>query len=30
VAEAIAQGIVAFKPFYVLPVLPGTPGGKQP
>ncbi len=30
VAEAIAQGIVAFKPSYVLPVLPGTPGGKQP
>ncbi len=30
VAEAIAQGIVAFKPSYVLPLLPGTPGGKQP
>lgn len=30
VAEAIAQGIVAFKPSYVLPVPPGTPGGKQP
>jgi len=30
VAEAIAQGIVAFKPSYVLPVPAGTPGGKQP
>ncbi len=30
VAEAIAQGIVAFKPAYVMPVPPGTPGGKQP
>ncbi len=30
VAEAIAQGIVAFKPSYVLPVPPGTPGAKQP
>jgi len=30
VAEAIAQGIVAFKPSYVLPVPPGTSGGAQP
>jgi len=30
VAEAIAQGIVAFKPSYVLPVPAEPPGGKQP
>ena len=30
VAEAIAQGIVAFKPSYVLPVPPGTSGGAHP
>jgi N-acetylmuramoyl-L-alanine amidase len=30
VAEAIAHGIVAFKPSYVLPVPPGTSGGTQP
>ncbi len=30
VAEAIAHGIVAFKPSYVLPLLPATSGGKQP
>jgi N-acetylmuramoyl-L-alanine amidase len=30
VAEAIAHGIVAFKPSYVLPVPPGTSGGNQP
>jgi N-acetylmuramoyl-L-alanine amidase len=29
VAEAIAQGIVAFKPSYVLPVPSGTSGGAQ-
>jgi len=29
VAEAIAQGIAAFKPSYVLPVPPGPPGGAQ-
>jgi len=30
VAEAIAHGIVAFKPSYVLPVPPGASGGTQP
>lgn len=30
VAEAIAHGIVAFKPSYVLPVPSGTPGVTQP
>jgi N-acetylmuramoyl-L-alanine amidase len=30
VAEAIAHGIVAFKPSYVLPVPPGTSGATQP
>ena len=30
VAEAIAHGIVAFKPSYVLPVPSGTPGVAQP
>jgi len=30
VAEAIAHGIVAFKPSYVLPVPSGTPGAAQP
>ena len=30
VAEAIAHGIAAFKPSYVLPVPPGTSGGTQP
>jgi len=30
VAEAIAQGIVAFKPSYVLPVLQGAPGAAHP
>jgi len=30
VAEAIAHGIVAFKPSYVMPVPPGASGGTQP
>jgi len=30
VAEAIAQGIIAFKPSYVVPVMSTTPGGTQP
>ena len=30
VAEAIAQGIIAFKPSYVVPVPSATPGGAQP
>ena len=30
VAEAIAHGIAAFKPSYVLPVPPGASGGTQP
>ena len=30
IAEAIAQGIIAFKPSYVVPVMSTTPGGTQP
>jgi N-acetylmuramoyl-L-alanine amidase len=30
VAEAIAHGVVAFRPSYVVPVMPGTPLGTQP
>ncbi|HXR32546.1 MAG TPA: N-acetylmuramoyl-L-alanine amidase [Verrucomicrobiae bacterium] len=30
VAEAIAHGVAAFKPSYVLPVSPGTSGGTSP
>ena len=30
VAEAIAQGVAAFRPSYILPALPGAPGGGQP
>jgi len=30
VAEAIAHGVVAFRPSYVLPVMPGTSSGVQP
>jgi len=30
-ADAIAQGVAAFRPSYVLPALPGAPGqGGQP
>jgi N-acetylmuramoyl-L-alanine amidase len=30
VADAIARGVAAFRPSYVVPVMPGTPLGAQP
>jgi len=30
VAEAIAQGVAAFRPSYVVPSMPGSPQGSQP